>query len=189
MDEITKLAWAIFRSAFKDGDDVVVETSNGKFHWGTLTAENARVVLVRPSGLRHVLRWEDVEFMAHDGFPVSKIMGMSPEEAERRATQTSREVIEDALLNRGMKAHTEFDGYCEEGYVWDEEKDRPARVRYIGGGCPFVAGPCELIEVHFRGNVGPDFWEEDNPETLVFRAGDGAKMMSFDTDHLFLNVG
>jgi len=185
MDEVTAKAWEVFRSAFRDGDDVVVERSDGKFFWGKLTAEATRVVVVQPSGLRRIVRWDEVEFIAHDGFPVGRLMRMTPEEAARRAEQTPREIIEDALLNRGMVAHTEFDGSPEYGYILDEHgKALPVS---FGGGCPFVAGPCEIVAVHNRGNIGPAFWREDDGEVVVAEAADGALMHSYDTDHLFLN--
>lgn len=163
----TEKAWEVLRSVFKDGEDVVVEASWGKFFYGKLTAEQDRVVLVRPDGLRRVIDWDDVELMAHDGFPVSRLMRMTPEEAEVRATMPADEIVRELL---------------------DGEPGSIGRPEYVGGGCPFVAGPMRLARVFNQGNNGPRYWYRDDCEVLEFVAADGAVMHSYDTDHLFLDI-
>ncbi len=163
----TKKAWEVFRSVFTDGENVVLETSSGRFHYGKLRAELDRVVLTRLSGVRRVVDWDDIEFMAHDGFPVGKLMGMTPEEAEERASVSADDIVRELM-------------HADPGSI-----DEPERV---GGGCPFVAGPMELRQVFNRGNNGPGFWYRDDCEVLEFVAADGAVMHSYDTDHLFLDV-
>lgn len=83
--EPTKRAWEVFRSVFTDGDTVVVEDSEGRFFKGKLKAHDLYVRLTRSGGNSVDLDWDDIEFMAHDGFPVRKLMGMNRHEAELRA--------------------------------------------------------------------------------------------------------
>jgi hypothetical protein len=148
------LAWRVFRSAFRDGEHVVVETDDGKFHWGRLRAENDVLVLTRPNGESEEVDWDEVEFVSHDGFPVSAIAGLSVLQAENAAQLTNRDLIVAALEGR----------------------------THFGGGCPWWAGPAELVAVHNRGSRSL----KEDCETLVFRAADGALMHSYDTGHLFL---
>lgn len=161
MNEITKKAWQVFRSAFKDGEQVVVEDCHGNFEWGKMVATKDSIILTRPGGRSRTLDWKDIEFICHDGFPVQDIMDMTPEEAGRRAKETPTKMIRRLL---------------SVGSAW------------FGGGCPFVAGPCKLITIHNCGNCGPAFYERDDAEVLVFQAKDGAIMHSYDTEHLFLNI-
>lgn len=160
MRTVTENAWAIFRSAFKDGDEVVIETSSGDFFWGRLTVMEEQLLLTRPDGRSRQWDWDLVELICHDGFPVRKLFRMTPEEAAKRANATSNELI-----------HAAFDGEFD-----------PPRA-YYGGGCPWVAGPMRLVNIHNRGSRRQD----DGAEVMVFQADDGAVMHSYDTDHLFLD--
>jgi hypothetical protein len=86
-------------------------------------------------------------------------------------------------------AHLEFDGYPEGGYVLDANTGKPVKKKTcFYGGCPFYAGPCEIVAVHNRGHIGPDYWHEDDCEVLVARADDGAMLHSYDSAHLFLHL-
>jgi len=179
MREITRKAWEVFRSAFKDGEDVIVERDDGKFFWGKLTARDDDLMLTRPGGRDEFFDWDEIEFMAHDGFPVKHLMGMSIEEAESRAEQTNADVIR-ALLDRTLKRQRRLKPV---------PTPSPPPRRY-GGGCPWIIDDdaVEVIAVHNPGNRGPKFayWDmSDAGETFVFRAADGALMHNYDSDHLF----
>lgn len=179
MSDITKTSWRIYCSAFKDGEHVVLEDDDGMFWWGVLTTDKYGIRLTRPDGKDHYTYWEDVTFMAHDGFPVRKIMQMSQEEAEKRAGDLDTDIIRAALNNEV------FDRDWDRG-----TRPRPASPRYIfGGGCPFVFGPCSIEAIHNLGNNGPRFWGEDNEEVLVLRTDDGAICHSYDMSHLFMFDG
>jgi len=160
LKEVTDSCWNHFRSAFQDGDDVVVEDENGDFYQGRLVAKEHELVLVRHDRPWSAIPWDKVEFVAHDGFPVRKIRKMTAEEATARALRTPTEIVAEALMH--MRHSATF-----------------------GAACPFVVGPCELIAVRNRGSLL--LWG-DEVETLVFRAKDGALMHNYCTDHLFLNL-
>lgn len=178
MDKITEKAWEVFRSAFKDGEDVVVECHSGRFHYGSLKIDFDRIVLTTPRGLKRVIPWDDIEFMAHDGFPVSKLMGMTVREAEERAKQSTDEIIHSMLDTKRRAADQQVSDVEPSTPVW--------RRRYVGGGCPFIAGPFQLTKVWNKRNTGPSFYYRDDCEVLEFQAADGALMHSYDTEHLFI---
>jgi hypothetical protein len=167
MTKTEQLAWRVFRSAFQDGEDVIVEDSTGNFHYGKMRATHDGIYLERADTCHSSFTdWDDVEFVAHDGFPVSRLRRMTVAEAEDRAEQSDREIIIAAL-----------------------EQAIPRRPAWVGGGCPFVAGPFTLKQIHNRGNIGPEYEYQDSEEYFDFVAKDGARMFSYDTEHLFLNVG
>lgn len=165
--DIIQKAWEIFRSVFKDGDEVVAEDSCGKFHWGKLKCHNEYCTLTRMDGYSIDLEWNILEFMSHDGFPVGRLFKMSPEEAAKRADQTPDEVIRAA-----------FEGDLREG--------TSSSSSYVGLGCPYLAGPCVLTKIYNRGNSGRRFWYSELEEVLEFRSADGAILLNWDTSHLFL---
>jgi hypothetical protein len=140
---------------------VIVEDSYGRFHWGTLATSDECLRLTRPGGYSAEIPWRRVELVAHDGFPVRRLMGMTPAEATKRASETPETIIEE--LRNGT-----------------------FRGGYLCGGCPFVAGPLNPIAVYNRGNAAPQFWDSEFCETFVFQAADGAVMHSYDTGHLFV---
>ena len=134
------------------------------FFWGSLKSTNDGVVLTRPDGRSDELRWGEVAFMAHDGFPVRRVMGMSETEAARIAEGTSTEQIRQCMMD------------------WQRVKE-PSH--YVFRGDPFVYGPFSVEAIHNRGNSGPEFWDEYDEEVLVLHSRDGAVMHSYDTDDLF----
>jgi len=68
-------AWTLFRSMFKDGDEVVITTDEDEFHWGVLTIGDLGCDVKRPGHKPVYLEWDVIRFMAPDGFPVKKLMG------------------------------------------------------------------------------------------------------------------
>ena len=100
---------------------------------------------------------------------------MSPKEAAQRADQTPAEVIR-AAFEDDLTQKTEKMDYSP------LEK----ASSYIGMGCPYLAGPCVLTNIYNRGNSGRQFWHSDAEEVMEFRSTDGAVLLNYDTDHLFL---
>lgn len=162
MDSIDELLWRVFREKFKDGEEVVVEDFRGQFHYGRLRSFDDHIEITRPR-CAVALKWWEVEFVAHDGFPVRKLRSMTFEEAERRASQTPDQLIRDA-----------FDGKVA------------LRGRRLGGGCPFVIGDASPTRIINRGSLA--VWD-NSVETMEFVAPDGAAMHSYCTSHLFLLAG
>lgn len=179
MNHITRRAWAVLRAAFPDGEFVIVEDCDGIFYRGKLTARNTGILLVRPHGVSHEIDWDDVELIAHDGFPVQPLLGMTRQEADIRAKRTDPSKVRQLLDD---KHKLEIDAAYKRGY----ETGKHIATPRIGGGCPFIAGPLRLTTIHNKGNTGPRFQYSDAGEVLVFQAADGALMHSYDTDHLFL---
>ncbi len=94
-----KEAWELFRSCFNDDDDVVIVTDNDTFDLGTLCIRKDGFWLDRGSQFERFFKWEAVLFMAHDGFPVKRLMGPGEGEVVKRIHPTnSRLAIRDALL-------------------------------------------------------------------------------------------
>jgi hypothetical protein len=175
MNPITQKAWDVFRASFQDGESVVAEDDVGRFFYGKLQAEEEGITLVRPSKSTF-LEWDEIEFIAHDGFPVQPIMGMSAEEAELRASMEPTDIVR-AMLEQSI----------------DRPRERKVKTKavHFGGGCPWFAGPVRLLAIHNRRNSGPKFWcwpYDSLGEVMVFGSGDGAVMHSYDSEHLFLEV-
>ena len=94
-----KEAWELFRSCFNDDDDVVIVTDNDTFDLGTLCIGKGGLWLDHGSQFERFFKWEAVLFMAHDGFPVKRLMGPGEGEVVKRIHPTnSRLAIRDALL-------------------------------------------------------------------------------------------
>lgn len=160
MNEPTQKAWELYRSAFKDGEHVVVGDCWDTFFWGKLTSTNDGIVLTRPDGQTNNLLWGEVSFMAHDGFPVKRVMGMSATEAARISEGTSTEQIRQCMME------------------WEKLKESS---HYVFRGDPFVIGPFSVEAIHNRGNSGSEFWDESDEEVLVLHSRGGAVMHSYDT--------
>ncbi len=180
---IEALAWETYRRAFKDGDQVVIETDEGKFVWGVLKTKNDGIMLGRPKGRRaSEFLWEEIVFMAHDGFPDRGIIGMTKEEAEDRAFMTDTELIRSFLVGASSPKH-KIPPPSTSTYVPSERK------RSFGLGCPFAVEGVYIRSVLNIGNNGPQYWGWDNEETLILESRDGAIMHSFDMSHIFLFDG
>lgn len=163
MTGFTEQAWRVFRGAFRDGEQVIVEDDTGDFWWGTLLAKEEALVLTRPNGKSVEIEWDDVVLIAHDGFPIKELRGMSAQAAAVLAEKTNAEIIE-RLCNPPPKR----------------------RGMWLGGGCPFVAGPMVLSAIHNQGNRGSRYWYSDAAEVLEFVSKEGAILHNYDTDHLFI---
>ncbi len=157
-------AWDLYRRFFKDGEEVVVEDEDGDFHWGKLKSTNEGIQLTRPFQRYSVISWEEILFMAHDGFPVQKLLGMTIREAEQRAKDTPTKIIREFLV-MAQRANPTY--------------------REFGGGCPFWFGPFTVEGIYNLGNNGPEWWGYDGEETTVLLAKDDAVCHAFDLSHYF----
>lgn len=69
-------AWDLFHRCFKRGEEVFVITDDDGVHWGRLGAVTEdEFVLSRPGGVAASLKWWDIRWMSHDGFPVRRLLG------------------------------------------------------------------------------------------------------------------
>lgn len=162
----TDLMWSLYRESFKERDLVVVEDDWGHFYWGTVTTSDEGITLTRPGKRQKFLFWDEILFMAHDGFPVKAIRGLSDEEASKLAIKTPTEAIRGLL----------------------DPKDDPTRYISMGGGCPFWFGPFSVAHFLNRGNTGSQHWGEDTEELVILSSRDGAKCHVSDLSHHFLQA-
>ncbi|MCK5604805.1 hypothetical protein KAR91_23145 [Candidatus Pacearchaeota archaeon] len=68
---------ALFEGMFKIGEEVVAIDDEDRFFWGKLQSyDECGFTLSKGKGIASVkLDWEETQFMAHDGFPVQKLLG------------------------------------------------------------------------------------------------------------------
>lgn len=191
-ESLKDIAMAIYRSAFKDGEQVVVEDDDGEFIWGTLSTRDDGITITRPHGKpNRKLEWKQITFMAHDGFPVSEIVGMSDAAMLKFCwelpTSAFRNALDALAKEHASKQKTPAKKATAKKTL-EENKKPPYEIVY-GGGCPFVIEDVVVKDLFFVGNNGPAYWDEWDEETLVLESKDGAIMHSFDMSHLFLFDG
>jgi len=199
---ITAKAWELWYSMFKNGDDVVLEDDQGEFHFGRVFTYDWGIKLFRPSGIPVVeFKWKQITFIAQGGFPVQEIMGMKEEEAYNLCDKLPTEVIRAKIVELCEKQQEKrkanrpfFDSYIPKSAAETDEAETgdrtPRSYRATGGcGCPFVFEDVVFEELRYAGNNGPQFWGEDNEETLIMRAKNGARMLSYDLSHVFFFDG
>jgi len=69
-------AWSLYHAMFKDGDEVIVVSEYDELSWGKiLRVTDEHLVLVRPGRHEQKINWDDIRFMAHDGFPAHRLFG------------------------------------------------------------------------------------------------------------------
>jgi len=161
------LMWSLYRESFKEGDLVIVEDDSGDFHWGKLKTTDEGIILKRVGRRQKFLYWDEILFMAHDGFPVREIRDLSDEEATKLARRTPTNAIRHLL---------------------DDPFPKSERGLFMGGGCPFWFGPFSVKHFLNRGNVGPEHWGEDTEELVILGSKDGARCHVSDLSHHFLQA-
>lgn len=185
----------LFWEQFRVGEDVVVEDGSGGLHFGRLERprddEGIRVVLSRK---RVLLDWREIVFVAHAGFPVRAIRGMTPAHAERLAarfdTGRARVQILRLLANDPPKARKSAPrppAPRPQSVIGAAIRNARRQRRYISarGGCPFDFEDVEVVVLNNPGNDGPRWWGHGDEEELVLRARDGALCLSYNLGHLF----
>lgn len=158
----SKDAWELYNSCFSDGQNVVIVTDFDTFEWGTLRTTPLGCWLARVSRKDRFFKWDDIRFMAHDGFPVMKLMGADGSRLiEKLDTTYSIGAIRAALIEMPPAAHV--------------------RVKF---GDPYVIEDVRA-ELFNAGNTGPDFWDELDEEVVSLRAGDGAVGLLWNLETVF----
>ena len=99
----SKNAWELYNSCFSDGQNVVIVTDFDAFEWGTLRTTSTGCWLARRGRKDRFFRWEDIRFMAHDGFPVERLMGADGSKLiEKLDPVDSARAIRDALIEESL---------------------------------------------------------------------------------------
>jgi hypothetical protein len=173
-------AWELFRAMFKDGDEVIVVDDDDQFHWGKLQATEDHCVLKR-SGLRNKeIFWEDVQFISHDGFPCSKLLGADGSALiQKLDTRDPQRAIREAM---GYRWCDRCEAWEKRGASHTKRKERTP-VHQVVFRDPF------LIEDVEGALVNPGIpWTEDNwqwEETLMLYAKDGARGLLWSMHELY----
>lgn len=193
--------WELFNMSFKPDEEVVVVDDDDRFWWGKLGGITDLGFTLR-HGRNKVaeLTWEKLRFMAHDGFPVSKIMGAdgsatiekhySPGSGPQVAIRKALVEYCDGVQPRCKACETED---------WLREPDKPVRARF---GDPFdveAAGS----RIYHAGNSGLSYWSRfwnevagyysekhckkgvADEEVLVLTSGDGARAHLWDLSTIY----
>ncbi len=181
----------LFDACFEEGDEVVVIDIDDNLWWGRLKNITTRGLEVRKGGWvrsfigdKKKLEWDDIRFMAHDGFPVRKLMGADGSRTiEKLDTRETRTAVRAALKQ--------------------EFPSQPER-RTVRFGDPFDA-ECVSTRLYHPGNSGPEYWDQfynrtlqqyyspehrqeafDKEEVIVMEAVDGAKAELWDLTTLYM---
>ncbi len=177
-------SWDLYRSMFSDGDFVVVIDEDDDMHWGKIKATEDCATLSWPGRPKaDPIPWTQIRFIAHDGFPVKKLMGA---DGSRRIEKLSSKG--PARLIRTLLTH-DICVRCEEEIPdWDMS---PARNGDHCHPCARIvfADPYQIeivrAELYYPGNCGDTWWGEDFEEVLMLHADDGAKAQLFDLSTVF----
>jgi len=92
-------AWTLWDSMFKEGDNIILITDDDEFKWGKIKrATEGSLDLKTGQRPVEVIDWDDIRFMAHDGFPVKKLMGADGSQLiEQLDTTNTQKTIRQAL--------------------------------------------------------------------------------------------
>ncbi len=179
-----KLGWDLFYSCFTEGDEVVAIDVDDQFFWGKMVNPTFEGCELHANGRTRKLLWDDVRFMAHDGFPVRKILGADGSATiEKLDTTDTQAAVRSALS-------TEF----------------PERPRHqVRFGDPFDVVEPVHMELYNPGNSGPSFWRhfwnettrlwhspahviahQQTEEVIVMKANDGARAQLWDMTTVYV---
>jgi len=179
--------WTLFNSHFKEGDDVVAIDGDDQFHWGKLESiiETGCTLSHRPGRVRKELKWDEIRFMAHDGFPVRKVLGASGSASIEKIDTTNTQKAIHQLLKSEFPHKT------------------PTHGRF---GDPFDFEAADT-KIYNPGNSGPNYWARfwneltgyfsnqhrelayANEECLVLTSKDGAKAQLWDIPTIYFFEG
>lgn len=178
--------WKLFNSHFKEGDDVVFIDDSDVMTAGKMVGfDDIGCYLKSPWSGRNTFHfWEDIRFMAHDGFPVKKLRGADGSKLiEQIDTTDIKKALVDATTYKGCdKCGRVIDrraqyGMCAKCYnIWRAEMARPTVF-----GDPFMieAGRGILFNEGSKSNGG--YFDE----CLVLQAADGAWAELYDLSTVY----
>lgn len=165
--------WTLLCNMFKERDEVVLVLEDDTFAWGALHTLSDGVELCRQSRRTKFYPWEQIRFMAHDGFPVRKVTGPPSDHIIEDIDTTEVQQAVRGLLDAAKPKPKPRTG------GW-----RRASGIGIGFGDPFVI---EGVSATLC-NPGRLFTPgEECEETIVMRSPEGAGGLLWDipTIHAF----
>lgn len=192
--------WKLFKSQFKKGEQVMAVLDDGQIIWGKLDFNDHGISLAKGKGIvSHKATWDDVRFLAHDGFPVKKIMcPPSDDLLDKLDTTETQELIRGAIdftlcADCGKLIKEDSDAvkyYYSNNPLTDYLcRDCNDTKRSLGFVDPFLI---ENVSAHLvnSGSVGAYFCDDDwyydhFIETLVLKSNDGAMAHLWDLESIF----
>ena len=183
MTEVTPDAWRLFWNTFTQGEHVVIVTDEDEFFWGGLGKVTGEGLMLEAQGLfggklinKRVFLWDEIRFMAHDGFPVRRLMGADGSKSiERIGTGKTHNLI--LALLRTPSPPVEYGGVDD----WIDES--PSGTAVFGD--PFIIEDVSMKLLN-PGNTGSEYWE-DHPyeEVIVCKSKDGAAGLLYDLSTIY----
>lgn len=157
-------AWKLYKECFKDGDIVVIVTEDDSIYYGKLKTEEYGCYIRRKNYHNRLqngrlFRWEEIRFMAHDGFPCKQLLGADGNKS------IEKERSKDSKIRKAFQ--------CEFGIE--------STIVY---GDPFLIENVATI-LYNSGNTGNYHWDELDEEVLKMIAKDGAKGCLWDLSTIF----
>ncbi len=197
--------WSLWDAMFQVGDPVVVITDDDRYLWGQVSWTPMAITVKRSGHKAETVSWDEVRFVAHDGFPVKKLRGADGSSSiEKENTSELVGMIRGTL---GAVKRDEQDArfcprckrlYPEEAFEaeWPcdglcVECDKLANPwRYDEEGTRAIFGDPWLIEdvnvVLVNAGIVWDDADYEYEETLVLRHKGGARGMLWDIPTIYM---
>lgn len=204
-------AWDLFFECFKEGEEVVVVDDDERLWFGKLQLHPGPMLdnsfsLINFRGKEKRFEWEEISFMAHDGFPIKKLTGADGSRAieamdttditkavRALATKTLCDMccqLKESSGIRTSRKKRKIDGelryvkYCKKcGEKIEHHKN--SKEWWFLFGDPFLIENVSA-ELYNPGNSSPEFWgHHDYEEVLILTAKDGAKAQLFTVPNIY----
>lgn len=155
----------LFKECFKDGDVVVIVTEDDSVYYGKLKTEGDLGCYIKRKNYKnmlqngHLFRWEEIRFMAHDGFPCSQLLGADGKKS------IEKEKSKDSKIRRAFQYEFGIGST-------------------IVFGDPFIIESVDSI-LYNPGNTGDNYWDELDEEVIKMTSKDGAIGCLWDLSTIF----
>ncbi|MCJ2512481.1 MAG: hypothetical protein LN409_03910, partial [Candidatus Thermoplasmatota archaeon] len=95
-------AWELYHACFKEGEEVIVITDGEDYHWGKLETVGEEGCRLHRAEVKDppLLKWRDVSFMSHDGFPIRTLQGADGSRVIEKLDTTDTQGAVRALLTK-----------------------------------------------------------------------------------------
>ena len=191
---VTPDAWRLFYNLFKEGDAVVIVADNDEFLWGKLDR-------VRPDGcviknnsysreyyeMNYFVPWNEIRFMAHDGFPVKKLMGADGSKSIELLSGLSDipTAIRASLWSPNRKTLREQEGEeFRRTHIWVVDDDGGGGFHSASFGDPFYVENISMTLLN-KGNTGEKYEDDLYEEVIVCKSRDGAMGLLYDLGTIY----
>lgn len=167
--------WIVFLKMFQIGEQVVIIDEDDVLWWGKITDMNYEVglTLTRPCGIVREIFWEDMKFIAQDGFPIQKLKG-----ADGSSSILKEPSMEEFIRHEEKKK--------KEKDIENSKKHQHSyhvTTTYISGD-PWVIKADESVLIN-SGNFGDIYYENDIEECLLLTNKNGAKAQLYNLPMIF----